>query len=183
MQTFKIGDYVRFLNQTGEGTIIGIDEEKCYVEDDNGFVFPTPPAELVLIPIDSLSEQQSINSTLLGVQKKDALKKATNKAKSGGKHLQVLEVDLHQQALSTKVAYLTAIEIHELQKRTIIQTLEREKQHHGKQIIFIHGKGDGTLRRELLAELERRKKKGMCRYEDAPFHTYGYQGAIKVTIS
>ena len=51
--------------------------------------------------------------------------------------------------------------------------------HHGRRIVFIHGKGDGILRRELIAELN--KRPGMT-WQDAPVEKYGFQGAVRVTV-
>lgn len=100
--------------------------------------------------------------------------------KTGGKGIQAQVVDLHQSALCPGNHNMSAIEIHELQKRTIVSTLNQERHRHGKQIVFIHGKGDGTLRRELFTELKKRQTE--CTYDDAPFNTYGIEGAIKVSI-
>ncbi len=67
-----------------------------------------------------------------------------------------------------------------MQTQTILSTLENEKKHHGKIIVFIHGKGNGILRKELISELKRRNSE--FRYEDAPYHKYGIDGAIKVVV-
>ena len=45
---------------------------------------------------------------------------------------------------------------------------------------FIHGKGEGVLRRALINDLTYRYKK--CTYQDASFQEYGY-GATMVTIN
>jgi dsDNA-specific endonuclease/ATPase MutS2 len=49
----------------------------------------------------------------------------------------------------------------------------------GRKIVFIHGKGDGTLRAALLKELRSRYKQ--CAVQDASFREYGF-GATMVTI-
>ena len=49
----------------------------------------------------------------------------------------------------------------------------------GQKFVFIHGKGEGVLRRALLDEL-RRKWPG-CDVQDASFQEYGF-GATQVTI-
>ena len=48
-----------------------------------------------------------------------------------------------------------------------------------QRIVFIHGKGDGVLRKALLDELKR--KYPDCRHQDASFQEYGF-GATMVTI-
>ena len=45
--------------------------------------------------------------------------------------------------------------------------------------MFIHGKGEGVLRRAIINELNYRYKK--YTYQDASFQEYGY-GATQVTI-
>lgn len=42
----------------------------------------------------------------------------------------------------------------------------------GQKIVFIHGKGEGVLRRALINDLTYRYKK--CTYQDASFQEYGY---------
>lgn len=49
----------------------------------------------------------------------------------------------------------------------------------GQKIVFIHGKGEGVLRRALLDEL--RRKWPACAVQDASFQEYGF-GATQVTI-
>ena len=48
-----------------------------------------------------------------------------------------------------------------------------------QKIVFIHGKGDGVLRKAVIDELKR--KYNNCRYQDASFQEYGF-GATMVTI-
>ena len=176
-----INSRVRFLNQTGEGTIINIQGDWCTVRDMDGFESDVLKSELVCISQDAVDELRMIDRTMKKQQEKGREERKKNlDKKTGGKGIQTLVVDLHQNALYPGNHNMSAIEIHELQKRTIVSTLNQERNHHGKQIVFIHGKGDGTLRRELIAELKKRQAE--CTYEDASYHSYGIQGAIKVTI-
>ena len=46
---FNIGDKVRFLNTTGGGVVVRTDGKLVYVEEEDGFEFPTQEHELVLI--------------------------------------------------------------------------------------------------------------------------------------
>ena len=48
-----------------------------------------------------------------------------------------------------------------------------------QRIVFIHGKGDGVLRKALLDELKR--KYPTFRHQDASFQEYGF-GATMITI-
>ncbi|MBR5038040.1 MAG: Smr/MutS family protein [Prevotella sp.] len=58
-------------------------------------------------------------------------------------------------------------------------TLAEHKDHKGKKIVFIHGKGEGVLRRAIIHELNYKYKS--YTYQDASFQEYGY-GATQVTI-
>ena len=59
------------------------------------------------------------------------------------------------------------------------RTLEEYKKNKGQKLIFIHGKGEGVLRRAIVHELNYRYKQ--YPYQDASFREYGY-GATQVTI-
>lgn len=50
---------------------------------------------------------------------------------------------------------------------------------HGQKIVFIHGKGEGVLRKAVLDELKRKYKN--CEAQDASFREYGF-GATLVTV-
>ena len=59
------------------------------------------------------------------------------------------------------------------------EVMEANKKKLGQKIVFIHGKGEGVLRRALLDELKR--KWPHCAVQDASFQEYGF-GATQVTI-
>ena len=59
------------------------------------------------------------------------------------------------------------------------EVLEQYKNKREQRIVFIHGKGDGVLRKALLDELKR--KYPTFRHQDASFQEYGF-GATMVTI-
>ena len=50
----------------------------------------------------------------------------------------------------------------------------------GQKIVFIHGKGEGVLRKEILQELKYRYKN--CTWQDASFREYGF-GATLVKVN
>ena len=176
----NIGDHVRFLDQQGEGTIISKVGDKLIVQDSDGFDWPMLERQLVLIDQHKSDEIQLVCKTANKVKADDAKSTITKTTKTGGKGIQTKVVDLHQNALCYGTSKMSPIEIHKLQIRTISSTLNQERSHHGAQIIFVHGKGEGILRSELICLLK--KNKNVSTYEDAPFQKYGYQGAIKVTI-
>lgn len=89
------------------------------------------------------------------------------------------EVDLHAGALLDTTIGMdnTAILKYQLEKFNEAMSAVLHKK--GGKIVFIHGKGDGVLRKALLAELK--NKYSRCKWQDASFKEYGY-GATMVTI-
>lgn len=59
------------------------------------------------------------------------------------------------------------------------EVIEANKEKREQKIVFIHGKGDGVLRKAIIDELKR--KHSNYRYQDASFQEYGF-GATMVTI-
>lgn len=90
-----------------------------------------------------------------------------------------LVVDLHADALLDSTQGMTAIDILNYQLDTVRKVLAEHKKDKGTKIVFIHGKGDGVLRRALINELRYRFRQ--YPYQDASFLEYGY-GATQVTI-
>jgi hypothetical protein len=90
-----------------------------------------------------------------------------------------LVIDLHADALLETTQGMSSADILQYQLDTFKKTIEANKKERGKKIVFIHGKGEGVLRRALIHELTYRYKN--LRYQDASFQEYGY-GATQVTI-
>ena len=90
-----------------------------------------------------------------------------------------VEVDLHIHELVDTTAGMSNADMLQLQLQTFRDTLDRYKSEKGRKIVFIHGKGDGVLRRAILEELQRKYKN--YEYQDASFREYGF-GATQVTI-
>lgn len=91
----------------------------------------------------------------------------------------ILEVDLHIHELLDDVRGLGNADMLNLQLDRFRQVMEENRKKTGKKIVFIHGKGEGVLRKALLSEL--RVKYPQCKVQDASFQEYGF-GATMVTI-
>ncbi|MDR0939865.1 MAG: DUF2027 domain-containing protein [Mediterranea sp.] len=100
--------------------------------------------------------------------------KADHKEKDG-----IVEVDLHIDELLDDTTGMSGGEIQEYQLDHFRKAMETYKEKPGQKIVFIHGKGDGVLRRAILDELRRKYKS--CQWQDASFQEYGF-GATLVTI-
>lgn len=91
----------------------------------------------------------------------------------------IVEVDLHINELLDDTTGLGNAEMLNYQLDVFRKTLEEYKDKKGQKIVFIHGKGDGVLRRAILDELKRKYKNYPS--QDASFREYGF-GATMVTI-
>lgn len=91
----------------------------------------------------------------------------------------VLEVDLHQTALLDMTAGLSSADILNYQLDKFREILAQYASSKGQKIVFIHGKGDGVLRKAIETELKTKYKQHY--YQDASFREYGF-GATMVTI-
>lgn len=91
----------------------------------------------------------------------------------------IVVVDLYAHELLDTTTGMSAIDILNFQLQKFRDTLQQYKDKKGQRIVFIHGKGEGVLRRALINDLNYRYKK--YQYQDASFQEYGY-GATQVTI-
>lgn len=91
----------------------------------------------------------------------------------------IVEVDLHIHELLDDTTGMGNAEMLNYQLDVFRKTLEEYKNKKGQKIVFIHGKGDGVLRRAILDELKRKYKNYPS--QDASFREYGF-GATMVTI-
>jgi dsDNA-specific endonuclease/ATPase MutS2 len=99
-------------------------------------------------------------------------------AKHGGKQ-DVIEVDLHIGELLDDTRGMSNGEMLNYQLDKFREVMNQYRNKREQRIVFIHGKGDGVLRKAIIDELKR--KYSACRYQDASFQEYGF-GATLVTI-
>lgn len=91
----------------------------------------------------------------------------------------VLEVDLHIHQLLDNTNGMSNADMLNYQLDKFHEILGQYAGHKGQKIVFIHGKGDGVLRKAIERELKTRYKQYY--YQDASFREYGF-GATMVTI-
>ena len=91
----------------------------------------------------------------------------------------ILEIDLHIHELLDNTNGLSHKDMLDCQLREFRRVMDANLKQKGQKIVFIHGKGEGVLRSEILKELKRSYK--TCTYQDASFREYGF-GATMVTI-
>lgn len=148
--------------------------ENKFFEDD---------ALIISLVTKSQAEEQ-LESDAKGLE--EALRSAFPQARTERKRKQPeqrvdepIVVDLHAGELLETTAGMSSVDIHEYQIAYFDRVMQSHLAHKGRKIIFIHGKGDGVLRRSLEQALKSRYRG--CRYQDASFREYGY-GATQVTI-
>ena len=120
---------------------------------------------------------EDIQNALL--QKKEVEKPKSQPIVKRGSSNGIIEIDLHINELLDDAHGMSNSEILNYQMDKFREVMEKYKSKREQKIVFIHGKGDGVLRKALLDELKR--KYNTCRYQDASFQEYGF-GATLVTI-
>ncbi len=91
----------------------------------------------------------------------------------------ILEIDLHIEELIDSTAGLDAKDILEYQITKFREIMDENKAKKGQKIVFIHGKGEGVLKKAILNDLKTRYNN--MNYQDASFKEYGF-GATMITI-
>lgn len=92
---------------------------------------------------------------------------------------EVVVIDLHATEVLETTAGMSNGDILEYQLKVFRDTLAEYSNKKGQKIVFIHGKGEGVLRRAIISELTYKYKR--YQYQDASFQEYGW-GATQVII-
>ncbi len=100
-------------------------------------------------------------------------------SKANAKPGEIIEVDLHINAIIDNTTGLSNSEMLQLQIARFNHVMTENASNKGQRIVFIHGVGNGTLKNEVRKLLDRNYRK--CYYQDASFKEYGY-GATMVVI-
>lgn len=90
-----------------------------------------------------------------------------------------LEIDLHIESLVSTTAGMSPADIINVQLDEFRKVMEDAKDSIGQRIVFIHGKGEGVLRKAIVDELKKKYPKAYV--QDASYKDYGF-GATMVTI-
>lgn len=145
--------------------------------------FQTPALMYDIVKDDISAKQvyvsaEDLQDALLQRKESDVTAKPQTIIKRGGKN-EIIEVDLHIGELLDDTHGMSNSEILNYQLDKFREVMEQYKNKREQRIVFIHGKGDGVLRKALLDELKR--KYPVCKTQDASFQEYGF-GATMVTI-
>lgn len=174
------GDRVRYLNSKGGGEVVGFtrDGKVMVLDDAIEMEIPMPMAECVLVSgTPGMSNDMKVHYTGgVGVKvsidaQKEKKPKVEVEKRSTAKN--TVEVDLHIDS-KVKGNALT------IQMDRCRRALNQYKNNKGTKIVFIHGKGDGTLRLQIMKIVM--NEFPSCSVSDASFAKYGMYGATEVTI-
>ncbi len=99
--------------------------------------------------------------------------------KSGNTKKATREIDLHINQLVDTVIGLSNREIIRIQMDHFLGELNQAIESNEREIIFIHGIGNGTLKESLRKTID--KDYPICSHEDASFKQYGF-GATRILI-
>ncbi len=91
----------------------------------------------------------------------------------------IVEVDLHIHELVDDFTGLSNADMLQLQLEKFHAVIAENSKTKGQKIVFIHGKGEGVLRNEIMKALKNRYKSFYV--QDASFREYGF-GATMVTV-
>ena len=112
------------------------------------------------------------------LQKEPALQKPVKRPKLSV-NPELIEVDLHIHELVDSTAGLSNADMLQLQLDKFHAVIAENIRHKGQKIVFIHGKGEGVLRSEIMKALKNRYKSFYV--QDASFREYGF-GATMIVI-
>ena len=165
-----------------------------------GIYFETPVLEFPLIKDDVPTKALQVNTEALAEammskpKDKDIVKQLsakfnvdkgrnkitkTDNASNPNKLLPIVEVDLHIGELVDTTAGMNNADMLNLQLDTVRKTMIQHLRRKGQKIVFIHGKGEGVLRKAVIELLKKDYPK--AELQDASFREYGF-GATLVTI-
>ncbi len=151
----------------------------CFMEndffDEGALLYPIVRQDLpereMLVSATDLQEAMQQKAREDRRKPQSIVKKKTDSA--------ILEVDLHIHSLLDNINGLSNTDMLNYQMEKFHEVLASYANHKGQKIVFIHGKGDGVLRKAIEKELKTRYK--AYYYQDASFREYGF-GATMVTI-
>ena len=148
--------------------------------------FDTPVLSIDIVRNDRPSRPMVIDSSELEsamrgeLRAKQEAKRQRHHAKPQQQRRQEIIVqDLHIAELLDDLRGLSNSDMLNYQLDKFNEVMRANLKHQGQRIVFIHGKGEGVLRRAIMEELKRHYP--ACEVQDASFKEYGF-GATQVTI-
>lgn len=154
---------------------------KMHCFHDNEY-FDTPVIALDIVKNDRPVRMITVSSADLEramKEKRPQDRPQRQQVKKQPKSNEIVECDLHINALLDTTAGLSNKDMLEVQLDEFRRVMNENIKRKGAKVVFIHGKGEGVLRKALLDELKRKYPR--CEAQDASFREYGF-GATLITI-
>ncbi|NJO92246.1 MAG: DUF2027 domain-containing protein [Chloroflexia bacterium] len=157
-------------------------KESTFEEND----FFDGKAHLITIIDENETVQEKLNEVSAeelkkAMHTKEVDNKALNKKpeSKSSKPSEIREIDLHIHELLDQHEGMNPQEILDYQMDCFRKEMQKAIADRVKKIVFIHGKGNGSLKSELRRELKHKYRK--YQFQDASFQQYGF-GATMVYI-
>lgn len=163
--------------------IDGVKFYKLHTFQDSPF-FEQPSLVYTLVENDKparslVIDAQQLKESMYHKPEEKPVRPLTSPARRETDDPNTLVVDLHADEILETTQGMSAVDVLNYQLDVFRKTLAQHAKHRNMKIIFIHGKGEGVLRRAIINELQYRYKQ--YHHQDASFQEYGY-GATQVTI-
>ena len=168
---FNIGDEVSVLDDTITGKIIDIVHTLITICDENGFHYKHQYYELV----KKFDFKESFIDDYKGFKKNNVISKKI--IKTLPKSQELVEVDLHIHQITKSNKYLSNYEMLSRQLNYAEEKIKLAIKNNLQKVVFIHGVGQGVLKRELYKLF----KKYKVEINDANYKKYG-KGATEIYI-
>lgn len=181
---FRVGDKVKFINEKLEGEVIELSSNGLLVACSDGFDHEVHASELVLV-----KENNEIHYSPDDDIIKDKVKVKTHQAVPNSfisrytattkyQFEKVAEIDLHLEELVEFPNKLDDWQKLHTQLQHVKKCISAAQESKVRRLVFIHGKGTGVLKAELLNLLSNYDD---LSFKDADFREYG-GGATEVYI-
>ena len=148
-------------------------KENDYFEDD---------AQVYYITRKDVPEREMLISNediQRALREKEAPSRRPRIQKIAKKQEDILEIDLHINELLDTTAGMSNKDMLDYQMSKFHEVMNENKNKKRKKIVFIHGKGDGVLKKEIYKAIKKDYKR--VDTQDASFQEYGF-GATMVII-
>ena len=175
---FKIGDQVSVIDDTISGKVESIDGQSITIKTTDDFLMQFGVHELVVIKDEQKEYSKYIDILHEGMVEKDEPKKRNSIRKDKNTKKQPpLEVDLHIHQLTASTRGMNNYDMLNLQIETAKRRIEFAIKKKIARVVFIHGVGEGVLKKELEFLFAKYK----VDVYPASFQKYGF-GATEIYI-
>ncbi len=187
---YKPGDEVSVIHELITGKVIKVDRSTVTIRDQDGFSRNFHSDKLVPRKTSADYGLNSIDIESQIIEKINASFTESKQIVISKKNIrnthydqEAFELDLHIESLTEDFFYMSNMEILQRQMLTCRMFVEKAIQRKAKKIVLIHGKGEGVLKAQIHAYLNRLEdtKPIAIIYKEASFSNYG-GGATEVIL-